>query len=49
MTEIVEEESSMITFAVLLIVRLRLRLWIDYSLTIFARGQAPQPMQISRQ
>jgi [CysO sulfur-carrier protein]-S-L-cysteine hydrolase len=49
MTEMVEDQSSMITFAVLLIVRLRLRLWIDYSLTIFARGQAPQPMQISRQ
>lgn len=49
MTEIVEEESSMITFAVLLIVRLRLWLWIDYSLTIFARGQAPQLTQISRQ
>jgi len=41
MIDIVENPRSEITFAVLLIVRLRLRLWIDHSLTIFARGQAP--------
>jgi hypothetical protein len=48
MTEMVEDQSSIITFAVLLIVRVRLWLWFDYSLTVFARGQAPQPRQISR-
>ncbi|HEX3342780.1 MAG TPA: Mov34/MPN/PAD-1 family protein [Pseudolabrys sp.] len=48
MTDIVENESSAITFAVLLIVRLRLRLWIDHSLTIFARERPPQRSSISR-
>jgi [CysO sulfur-carrier protein]-S-L-cysteine hydrolase len=47
MTEMVEDQSSTITFAVLLIVRLRWRLCFDYSLTVFARGQALQPRQIS--
>jgi hypothetical protein len=47
MTEMVEDQSSMITFAVLLIVRLRWQLWFDYSVTVFARGQALQPSQIS--
>jgi integrative and conjugative element protein (TIGR02256 family) len=41
MTEIVEDAASEITFAVLLIVRTRWRFWIDHSLTVFARGQAP--------
>jgi len=48
MTEIVENQSSLITFAVLLIVRLRFRIWIEHSLTVFARDQAPQPRRISR-
>ena len=48
MKDIVEDESSVITFAVLLIVGLRFRLWIEHSLTIFARDQAPQRSRISR-
>ena len=48
MTEIVEDRSAIINFAVLFIVRLRLRLWIDHSLTVFARGEAPQRSQICR-
>lgn len=41
MTAMVEDRHSAIAFAVLLIVRLRWRLWSDYSLTVFARGQVP--------
>jgi integrative and conjugative element protein (TIGR02256 family) len=48
MTDIVEDPSSLITFAVLLIVRLRLRLWIEHSVTIFARDLTPQSRRISR-
>jgi integrative and conjugative element protein (TIGR02256 family) len=48
MTDIVESGSSTITFAVLLIVRLRWRLWIDCSLTVFARGQDPRSVEFSR-
>lgn len=48
MTDIVEDTNSVITFAVLLIVRLRLHLWIDHSLTVFARGQPPWRTRISR-
>ncbi len=46
MTDIVEDAASEITFAVLLIVRTRWRFWIDYSLTVFARGQAPTATRI---
>jgi len=46
MTEIVESRSSRITFAVLLIVRLRWRFWIDHSLTIFARDQPPRESRV---
>jgi integrative and conjugative element protein (TIGR02256 family) len=42
MTDIVDSRRSAITFAVLLIVRLRWRLWLDYSLSVFARGQTPR-------
>lgn len=42
MTELVSEEGSAISFAVLLIVRLRLYLWLDHSWTIFAHGHPPQ-------
>lgn len=45
MTELVTAERSTITFAVLLIVRLRFLFWVDHSLTIFARGHAPQPIR----
>jgi hypothetical protein len=48
MTDIVENRGSVISFAVLLILRLRWRLWLDYSLTVFARGQAPRQAQIRR-
>jgi [CysO sulfur-carrier protein]-S-L-cysteine hydrolase len=47
MTEIVEGGNSAITFAVLLIVRLRWRMWIDCSLTVFARGQKPRRLRPS--
>jgi proteasome lid subunit RPN8/RPN11 len=42
MTELVSDERNVITFAVLLIIRLRLRFWLDHSWTIFARGYPPQ-------
>jgi [CysO sulfur-carrier protein]-S-L-cysteine hydrolase len=48
MTDIVEDQNSAIAFAVLLIVRLRLRVWIDHSLTIFVRNRPPQQSRISR-
>jgi len=48
MTDIVENDDSVITFAALLIVRLRWRLWIDYSLTMFAKGRAPYGLEFSR-
>ena len=41
MTELVEYGRSEITFALLLIVRLRFCMWMEYSMTIFARGYAP--------
>jgi [CysO sulfur-carrier protein]-S-L-cysteine hydrolase len=47
MTDIVDNRFSMISFAILLIVRLRFRLWLDYSLTIFTRSQAPRKGRIS--
>ena len=48
MTDIVENGNSAITFAVLLIARLRWRLWIDCSLTIFARGQNARKLEFAR-
>jgi [CysO sulfur-carrier protein]-S-L-cysteine hydrolase len=48
MTDIVETKGSAIAFAVLLIVRLRWCLWLDHSLTVFARGQSPRQTQLSR-
>jgi integrative and conjugative element protein (TIGR02256 family) len=47
MTDIVSNPSSPISFAALLVVRLRLWVWLDYSLTVFARNQQPQEMRIS--
>jgi integrative and conjugative element protein (TIGR02256 family) len=46
MTDIVESRHSVITFAILFIVRLRWRLWLDHSLTVFARGQSPRQTRI---
>jgi [CysO sulfur-carrier protein]-S-L-cysteine hydrolase len=48
MTDIVETKGSAIAFAVLLIVRLRWCLWLDHSLTLFARGQSPRHAQLTR-
>jgi integrative and conjugative element protein (TIGR02256 family) len=48
MTDIVNAETSTITFAALLIVRLRWLLSIDHSLTLFARHQAPQSIRLRR-
>jgi [CysO sulfur-carrier protein]-S-L-cysteine hydrolase len=48
MTEIVEDRDSAINFAVLLIARLRFRIWIEYSLTVFARTRLPQPARIAK-
>jgi len=48
MTDIVDNGASAIAFAALLIVRLRWRLWIDYSLTLFARGHTPHRLEFSR-
>ena len=47
MTDIVESGMA-ITFAVLLIVRLRWRLWVDCSLTVFARGHDPRAVRFAR-
>jgi proteasome lid subunit RPN8/RPN11 len=41
MTELVSDHRSAISFAVLLIVRLRFCFWLDHSWTIFARGKTP--------
>lgn len=48
MTKLVSNESNAILFAILLIVRLRFRFWLDHSWTIFARGQAPQALRQPR-
>ena len=48
MMDIVEDRSSIVSFAVLLIVRLRFKFFVDHSVTIFARGQAPQHQRITK-
>ncbi|MCK9994537.1 MAG: hypothetical protein Dbin4_03057, partial [Alphaproteobacteria bacterium] len=47
MTALVEHGRSEITFALLLIVRLRFWMWMDYSMTTFARGYAPQRVRLT--
>jgi [CysO sulfur-carrier protein]-S-L-cysteine hydrolase len=47
MTDIVSDPSSAISFAILLIVRLRFWAWLDYSLTVFAQNQTPCSARIS--
>jgi len=47
MADIVTSHSSTISFAVLLVVRLRFLWWLDYSLTIFARDRSPKGARIS--
>lgn len=47
MQSIVETKAGPISFAVLLIVKLRLHVWMDHSLTAFVRGYSPQPARIA--
>ena len=47
MQSLVENPDGGISFALLLIVRLRFWLWIDHSLTAFARGYSPQRARIA--
>jgi len=47
MTDLVEDPHLPISFAVLLVLRLRLGFWMDYSLTGFARNCAPQRLKIA--
>ena len=46
MTELVENNES-ISFAVLMIMRLRFLFWMDYTFTVFARGEIPHRFQNS--
>jgi hypothetical protein len=46
MTDLVGDRASSITFAVLLIVRLRFGLWLEASATLFARERAPMRIKI---
>ena len=48
MTDIVENRNSTISFAVLLIVRLRLKFFVNRSITVFARGRPPQRHPIAK-
>jgi integrative and conjugative element protein (TIGR02256 family) len=48
MTDIVENFNSAISFAVLLIVRLRFKFFLDRSITVFARGHPPQRQPIAK-
>jgi proteasome lid subunit RPN8/RPN11 len=48
MTELVSDDRNDISFAVLLIVRLRLCFWLDHSWTIFTRGRPPQAPKTRR-
>ncbi len=47
MQSLVENQATTISFALLLIVRLRFRFWMDYSLTSFARGYQPHRAAIA--
>ncbi len=47
MTDLVEDGKD-ISFAVLMIVRLRFQVWMDCTFTIFARGVAPMTSHIVR-
>jgi [CysO sulfur-carrier protein]-S-L-cysteine hydrolase len=44
MMDIVQNHNLIVSFAVLLIVRLRLKFFVDHSVTIFARDQVPQQL-----
>lgn len=47
MTDLVEHNQSEITFALLLIVRMRFWLWMDYSMTTFAKGYPPHRARLA--
>lgn len=47
MTSLVEHGPDEIAFALLLIVRLRFWVWMDYSMTSFARGYAPSRARLA--
>lgn len=47
MTDLVEDTEG-VSFAVLMIVRLRVRLWMDCTFTVFARGALPVTSRIVR-
>lgn len=47
MTELVDAPGTAITFAVLLIVRLRWRFRFEYSLILFASGRTPRQLRLS--
>jgi [CysO sulfur-carrier protein]-S-L-cysteine hydrolase len=47
MQSLVENDNAAVSFALLLIVRLRFWFWIDSSLTTFARGYRPQAARIA--
>lgn len=47
MSAIVANPRTAIIFAALLTLRLRWRLWLDYSLTLFARGQEPRALRMT--
>jgi [CysO sulfur-carrier protein]-S-L-cysteine hydrolase len=47
MQSLVDDQASEISFALLLIIRLRLWFWMDCSLTTFARGYHPQKAAIA--
>lgn len=47
MTELVETSEN-ISFAVLMIVRLRFQFWMECSFTVFARGEVPTTSHIVR-
>ena len=47
MTDFVENGED-ITFAALMIVRLRFQFWMDCTLTVFARGAAPTTSRVVR-
>lgn len=48
MTNLVKDVQTGISFAVLLIVRLRFHFWLDYSTTCFANGYEPQAIKLAR-
>lgn len=47
MQSLVQNNTSAISFALLLIIRLRFRFWMDYSLTSFVRDYTPQRARIA--